>query len=293
MISKHLVALLLSASCVEQPPVVVSTRVTTTAAVVEKPSPPPLRITVHAPKETPYRAEILGGKPQNVEIVLANDGDEPQDISNLKIAFAARHGATPFRCDVAEAVPPREPSAIPPHETVALQRQLCALPVPGHYVVDVETTIDGATRVASFDYEVHAGEKNVPRVLPHYPQVFAALGGDLAGVRYTRREWESGAYHVILRVTNASTLPEALGHMNMEFRVTKDRHPLACTDTKAIDLPSRLLPGESALVKIPVTCLVDVKGGYDIHAVLDETELAEIHVEVTSDPLLFLPIWPW
>jgi hypothetical protein len=44
---------------------------------------------------------------------------------------------------------------------------------------------------------------------------------------------------------------------------------------------------------VPVTCILDVQGKYEIHAMVGDVELAEIHVEVTSDPLLYLPIWPW
>ena len=164
---------------------------------------------------------------------------------------------------------------------------------PGKYVVDVTTTTGDALRVASFEHVVHAGEKNLPRALDTYPNVYAALGGDLAGVRFTRPEWESGAYKVVLRITNASTVPVPLGDTEMLFRVTKLHQPYACTDTKHVTLPRRLQPGESATAKIPVTCLIDVKGRYEIHAMIGEVELGEIHMEVTSDPLLYLPMWPW
>jgi hypothetical protein len=94
-------------------------------------------------------------------------------------------------------------------------------------------------------------------------------------------------------MTNASTVPIPLADKDMVFRVTKLHQPFACTDTKHIDLPKRLEPGGSAIARIPVTCILDVKGQYEIHAMIGEIELAEIHVEVTSDPHLYLPIWPW
>jgi hypothetical protein len=284
--------LALTVACVQpSPPRAVSSVLTTSATVVE--SEPPITVTVHGPPTTPYRSDILGSKPQNVAIDITNDGDRPRDVSDLRIAFAARRGPTPFRCETSEAVPPREEKTIAPHATATFERQLCSLPLPGKYVIDVTTTTGDAIRAASFDFVVHAGERNVPRKVDAYPGVWAALGGDLSGVRFTRPEWESGAYRVVLRVTNAGTAPTSLVDTDMIFRVTKLHQPFACTDTKHIDLPKHIGPGESAIAKVPVTCILDVKGQYEIHAMIGEVELAEIHVEVTSDPLLYLPIWPW
>jgi hypothetical protein len=119
-------------------------------------------------------------------------------------------------------------------------------------------------------------------------------------MKFTKPEWKSGAYRVMLRVTNAATVEAPVGPATMLFHVYKDQRPLACTDEKPVDLPAKLAPGESAVVSIPVTCLVDVRGMYQIHAALSfprdegkETELAIIYVEVTSDPLIYLPIWPY
>ena len=60
---------------------------------------------------------------------------------------------------------------------------------------------------------------------------------------------------------------------------------------------AELEPGESWLAPVPVTCLIDVKGRYDIHAAIEtddeETPLADLSVEVITDPLLYLPIIPW
>ena len=285
--------LALTMACVQQapPPVAVASVPLTSATIA--PSPSPITVVVHGPPVTPYRSDILGSKPQNVSIDITNDGDRPRDVSDLRIAFAARRGATPMRCKSPEAVPPREDQTIAPHATATFERQLCSLPLPGKYVIEVTTTTGDATRKASFDFAVVAGERNVPRAIAAYPSLFAALGGDLSGVRFTRPEWEEGAYKVVLRVTNASTVPVPLRDTEMIFRVTKMHQPFACTDTKHFDLPARLEPGDSAIAKIPVTCILDVKGKYEIHAMIGDVELGEIHVEVTSDPLLYLPIWPW
>jgi len=146
---------------------------------------------------------------------------------------------------------------------------------------------------------VRGGERNVPRALASYPNLYAAMGGNLTGVKFTQPEWKAGAYHVVVRVSNGSTVEVPLGDAQMIFRVTRDNRPLACTDTKPVDFPERLAPGDTATASIPVTCLIDVKGHYQIHANLAfnrdevETELGVIHVEVTSDPLLYLPVWPY
>ncbi len=271
--------------------------VTTTGAEIS----PPLSVTVIGKPSAPYRSEILGSKPEAVELVIANGTDEPRDVSPIGVSFRARRGAVRVRCDSPTELRPRDPNVIAPHATIKIMRELCSLPLPGHYEIDVMSSfgVAPAARVGSFGFDVTRGERNVPRALASYPQLYAAMGGNLTGVKFTQPEWKAGAYHVVVRVTNASTVDVPIGPAQMIFRVTKDNHPLACTDVKPVELPARLASGESATASIPVTCLIDVKGEYQIHANLAfardelETELGVIHVQVTSDPLLYLPVWPY
>ena len=151
-------------------------------------------------------------------------------------------------------------------------------------------------RAGSFGLEVVARNTRVPQPIDGRPGLYVAMGGDIAGVRFTAAEWASGTYHVVLRFTNGGTTDVPLGGANAIFRVTKDKQPLACSSTHALALPDRLPPGEAVYeVNVPVTCLIDVKGRYNIEASVAmgdgtrEATLGELGVEVTSDPLLYLP----
>jgi hypothetical protein len=274
-----------------------SAPVTTTGAEITA----PFSVTAVGKPSAPYRSEILGSKPEAVELVITNGTGVPRDVSPIGVSFLARRGAVRMRCDSPTDLRPRDPNVIAPRASIKIMRELCSLPLLGHYEIDVMTSFGNApaSRVGSFGFDVTGGERNVPRALASYPQLYAAMGGNLTGVKFTQPEWRAGAYHVVVRVTNGATSEVPLGAAEMIFRVTRDNRPLACTDTKPVTFPARLGPGESATASIPVTCLIDVKGQYQIHANLAfardevETELGVIHVEVTSDPLLYLPVWPY
>jgi len=264
-------------------------------------SHPGLRVAVEAPSEAPYRATLLGSNPQTVKLTFGNVGTTPWDLSNARVAFDVRRGAVRIPCAARNDLPRHELRVLPPGQTTTVLRDLCSLPLPGDYVVDVRVALktDGEPqRAGSFSFVVTAAGPNVPHEIAEQPGLFAAMGGNLTGVRYTQPEWQSGAYHVVVRLTNASTNPIRLPHpAQVVFRVTKQGHPLACTATYDLPLPAEVDAGESAARSVPVTCLVDVQGKYDIHASLamggEETRLANLGVEVTSNPLLYLPILPW
>jgi hypothetical protein len=259
-----------------------------------------LELDVHVASSGPYRSEVLGSKPEPVTIEVKNPSDYTRDLSSPLLTFIVRRGATPIRCAPGGGVPAQDPTSVAPGASATFLRALCVLPLPGHYDVRVVASFGGRpARATSFAFDVVPTQKNLPRPLASYPNVLAALGADLTGMKLTRPEWQSGAYRVGLRVTNTATVPTPLGDATMIFRVTKEGRSLACSDTKPVKLAPRLAPGESATATIPVTCLVDVEGRYEIHASLVfardgvETELGEIFVQVTSDPLIYLPIWPY
>lgn len=261
---------------------------------------PELRVGVRAPASAPYRVSILGSDPQTVELTLGNAGRAPLDVDDVRVSFEVRRGATRIPCAARTVLPTHEVPTLGPGRTTTLARELCALPLPGEYSVDVLLALARDARPAragSFSFVVRPVGRNVPRAVPDEPGLFAALGGDTTGVRFTRPEWKAGAYHVVVRLTNAGTNAIALPPSQVVFRVTKHGHPLACTAMHAIALPAALASGESVARSVPVTCLIDVQGQYDIHASLAtsdaETHLADLSVQVTSDPLLYLPIIPW
>jgi hypothetical protein len=259
-----------------------------------------LRVAVSAPASAPYRATMLGTKPETVEIDVANVGAQPYDLSGARVSFRVRRGPVRIPCAARNDALVRAPRVLQPGQRAVLARDLCSLPLPGEYVVETFLDLAGDAapeHVGTFSIEVRARGPNVPHPVAEEPGLFAAMGGNVGGVRFTRPEWASGAYHVVVRLTNASTVPLALEAGQVVFRVTRSGHPLACTATHDLAVPARLAPGESFAANVPVTCLIDVKGKYAIHASLAmggaETPLGGLGVEVTSNPLLYLPVWPW
>lgn len=261
---------------------------------------PSIRVEIHAPHASAYRATIVGSRPETVELAIGNAGIDPVDVGGADLTFEVRRGPVRIPCEARNDVPKREARLLLSGQKIVLMRELCSLPLPGDYTVDAILALPGrkAEHVGSFPLFVRANGTNVPREVKGSPGLFAALGGDTTGMRFTKVEWASGAYHVIVRLTNGGTVPVRLPQAQVVFRVTLAGHKLACSSTHALAPPSGLAPGESWLSRVPVTCLIDVKGRYDIHAALamddePETPLAELSVQVTSDPLLYLPIIPW
>lgn len=262
-------------------------------------SDPAVRVAIRAPRETPYRPTIVGSRPVTVQLELGNAGATPIDLAGARLVFEVRRGAVRIPCAARNDIPEREPVELSPGHKAVLVRDLCSLPLPGDYDVAAWLTLPGTppAYAGSFPIGVVARGPNVPRKVARVPGLWAAMGGDVTGMRFTKPEWASGAYHVIVRLTNASSVPTLLGPAQVVFRVTQHGHPLACTASHDLVMPDGLAPGRSWVQSVPVTCLIDVEGRYEIHASLamgdEETPLGDIAVEVTSNPLLYLPVIPW
>lgn len=261
-------------------------------------SRPSIRLEMHAPKATSYRPPIVGSRPVTVELAIANAGAQPVDLAGADLSFDVRRGPVRIPCASRNDMPARQTPHLMPGERTTLTRELCSLPLPGEYRVDAYLTLPGGSRehVGSFPLVVVAHGSGLPRAVAGAPGLFAAMGGDIAGIRYTREEWASGAYHVVVRLTNASTTPVHVGPGHVVFRVTKQGHPLACSSTHDVETPGSLGPGATWVAQVPVTCVINAKGKYDIHAALalerEETPLGDLSVEVTTSPSIYFII-PW
>lgn len=262
------------------------------------PSHPSVRVEVRAPEATSYRPPIVGSRPVAVELAIGNAGAQPVDLAGADSSFDVRRGPVRIACAARNDMPERQAPHLMPGQTTTLTRELCSLPLPGEYRVDAYLAFPGGPRehAGSFPLVVLAKGSSLPRAVARAPGLFAAMGGDIAGIRYTREEWASGAYHVVLRLTNASTTPVHVGSGQVVFRVTKEGHPLACSSTHDVETPDSLGPGATWVTQVPVTCVLDAKGRYDIHAALalerEETPLGDLSVEVTTSPTIYFII-PW
>jgi hypothetical protein len=267
------------------------------------PAHPALDVTVHGPAKTPYRVGLLGSPPERVDIAVRNTTDEPHDISKVRVVFQPRRDGVPMACPELDDVPLREAHWIRPAETVVFERELCSLPLLGRYEVDVMLGFgarDALVNAGAFAVDVVGDHRHVPETIAGHPGLFVAMGGDVAGLRFAAAEWRSGTYHVVLRFTNAGRDRIDLGGAQVFFRVTKDSKTWPCSSAHEVTLPPALEPGHEVTANVPVTCIIDIKGRYTVDASVTlageehETPLGELGIEVTSDPLLYLPqLPPW
>jgi hypothetical protein len=270
-----------------QPP-----QITAPLASVTTAQAPRVDLDVRAPAEVRYHRAALESEPVEIAVRIDNATDRVVDTSALVIDVIAHLANTTVACRRVEDDLAREPQ-VAPHTSLTLTRNVCSLPVVGDYALDVVTTLDGATEHHSLGLRV------VPDSGVVHARVDAfvvAMGGAPLQMRYTAREWQAGAFRIGIRMTNLSPRDAVTGNARITFSVTKDGQPLSCTSTVAIALPSLITSGRSAVVSVPVTCVIDVRGKFDIAAEFTLGEAAPVslgscRVEVTTDPQIYLPHW--
>src|SRR6185312_13263158 len=142
-------------------------------------SNPAIRVEIHAPRVSAYRAATLGSRTETVELAIGNAGTEPIDLAGAKLSFDVRLGAVRIPCAARNDVPKRESPALQPGQRAVITRDLCSLPLPGDYAVDARLALPGhePEHVGSFPLTVGAHGPNVPRAVQDQPGLFAALGG--------------------------------------------------------------------------------------------------------------------
>jgi len=124
------------------------------------------------------------------------------------------------------------------------------------------------------------------------PGPFAIVTGDNAS-----RPQGSAAqpgYAVVIGIVNASPRAVGLPGTRVLFRVTRVGSSLPCMDEPvAVHAPSKLDPGQTYVERVPITCVMNKPGTYDIDSALlvgddgREAALGRVRLTVSNDPLLF------
>jgi hypothetical protein len=255
--------------------------------------------------QTSYEPTALRAVPSPVVVELTNTGDETVALGTVRLSYYATRDAVVFPCDGAPSPPDgaREPTSLRPHESFGFERQVdCLLPLPGRYEVQVFVGYgnDGATRdlVGSFSLTVVATPRS-PQAYPSRPGLFAAMIGRQVTRPLSPEAWARGDYHVILAVTNAGPAPVAVGRGHLALVVNKRGSPLPCSGaSEPVVFPELLMPGATATATAPLACAPAVEGSYEIAGRLglegspEELEVGRFGLEVTRDPLRFVPM-PW
>lgn len=250
---------------------------------------------VHAPSELRYRSDVLGSELAEIAIDVVNGTDRVIDASAISVDARARFGATSMPCRLRDEHVGRASQWIAARTTATITRNLCSLPLVGDYTIDVTTAYAGVTASHPVALRVVPTHDVMPARVDASAFV-VAIGGAPKQLRYTARDWQSGSFSVALRVTNVTPSIASVPAAQITFRVFKEHQPLSCTSTHAVDLPSALEGGASAFANVPVTCVIDVRGTFDIEpeiafAGFAPLALGSFHVEVTSDPQIYLPYW--
>lgn len=273
------------------------------------PFAPSLRVEVHGPSQSPYVAESFGALTRTVVLSVTNDSDERKPLPRLWAHYTALREGIPFRCSPSQAgiVKGSEPSALEPHQTFSIERELaCLTPLPGAYQVEVRVSagkepaaFEDAERVGSFVLRV-LDSPAAPRPIAALSGVFVGMGGARVTRPLSRAGWQAGDYRVLVIVVNAGRRAQPLGRITLSFETTKQGAGLPCAgESEPLKLPAELAPGAVEFLRIPVTCAPSEPGKYEIAGrLLLESGFAasvgSIHVEVSENPMLFSPEpWPY
>lgn len=248
-----------------------------------------------------YRPSALGLAGHHVGIALQNTTGGYLELGELRATFTARREGVEFPCRAAvgHASGEREPRRLRPWEGYVFERDLdCQLTLPGRYTIAVTLTLGGAVPVTlpslSLDLEGRGGQ--VPQAHPGVPGLWAMLSGDHNARPLSAEGFAKGGYAVVVAVVNGGPRPLALRGARLLFRVYRVGTPLPCMDEPVtLRPPAVLRPGESHFERIPVTCVMNKPGTYDIDSVLlvdqdpRELPLGRTRVTVGADPNVVFP----
>jgi hypothetical protein len=254
-----------------------------------------LRVRLLARKTLPYDPSTFGLGGTFVGIELTNVSKARVEVDVPHATFVALREGVAFPCepmvDADHGV--REPSALDPGATFAYRRQLdCHLALPGTYTIAVRLALGHVepVPVGEVRIELVARGPRVPRPHASMPGLFAMVSGDSA----SRPQGDAkGGYAVVVALVNGSARPIDLPASRALFRVTRVGTALPCMDEPvALHPPARLAPGATHVERVPVSCVMNKPGAYDVDAALlvgqeRESAMGRVRLSVSEDPLLF------
>ena len=265
------------------------------------PGRPGVWVRVVSETSLPYRVSALGVAGHHVGISLQNTTHGYVELGELRVTFSARREGVPFPCRplVGAAGGEREPSRLLPFEGHVFERDLdCQLTLPGRYTIGVQLTLGGGAPIAlpelPIDVEPRGGR--APQQHPGVPGLWAMTAGDKNARPLSAEGFARGGYAVVIALVNGGPRPLPLRGARVLFRVTRVGTPLPCMDEPvSLKAPLALAPGESHFERIPVTCVMNKPGTYDIDSALvvdpdpRELPMGRTRVTVGADPNVIFP----
>lgn len=237
----------------------------------------------------------------HVGIAFENTTRGHLELGELRVTFSARREGVEFPCRplVGAAGGEREPTRLRPFEGHVFERDLdCQLTLPGRYVLGVKLSLGGATPIAlpALPIDVEARGERAPQPHPGVPGLWAMSAGDKNARALSAEGFARGGYAVVVALVNGGPRALELRTARVLFRVTRVGAPLPCMDEPvALHPPPTLGPGQAHFERVPVTCVMNKPGTYDIDSALvvdqDPRELAmgRTRVTVGADPTVVFP----
>jgi hypothetical protein len=269
-----------------------------TAAALPPPEAPAptskLTVAIHGPANVAYDPNSLGAAAHTVVLLVANPTHEAVPIGDVRVSYAARRNGVSVPCNENPEPRPRETHVIAAGERVSFVRILdCSMPFPGRYEVRVLASWSDAPlhEVGTLAVDVYDAAHRGPRPILDRPGLLGAIAG--AQVADPTTGWEA-----TIAVLNESAVVQPLGNIRVLLR----SHPLGkslwCTGpTTELAGPRMLAPGAMHVVHTRLPCDLRTAGSYMIQAELQiagsaATEVGELQVRITDDPIELRPLSP-
>lgn len=272
------------------------------AAPSAETSSSPLTVRLTGVSEAKYNPAALGLSAEHIELHVTNPSSSDVDLGAFRVSFQATREGVRFPCSerAVERAVEKEPKVLRARESFRYEREIgCSLPLPGVYTIEVFISLDRSNRrfrIGSFSMNLVGSQKNDPRPHPAAPGLY----GSVVGNPFVRPmpPHNSMKYNAVVALVNASPTPIRNLSASVVFRVYKVGQSIPCMESPVpLHLPSVLSPGETFTESVPVSCVLDGLGDYDIVGSLDATtgegeksaDLGRYRLTITNDPLLFTP----
>jgi hypothetical protein len=259
---------------------------------------PPLRLEARAPSTVAFGSTDLGRNDALVAIRVTNEGDAPVLVGDLRVAFEVRRGATAFACERQVSARDFDAASLRPGESFTAETPLrCWTPLPGTYDGRAVVAVGGASAAltAPFRFEVTDPRGDASRPYPTRPGLYVLAGGALQTLPIPDASPEERSYHAVVVLVNATPREMALPPARVRLDVYRSGDPLPCTSQVSLRPVAPIPAGAVDVERIPVTCLRERRGAYEIHAsvAFDDDPPASagrFRVRVTDDLGVIVPI---
>ncbi|MGO8997709.1 MAG: hypothetical protein ACLQVI_30700 [Polyangiaceae bacterium] len=268
---------------------------------------PELYAIVRAPQTFGIDETSLGLNEGAVSVTITNTGRSSVPVGVVGVAFTTWRGDVELPCISQTPDRANDADALAPGESFTATVNLgCWTPIAGNYVSRVFVQLDasdggGKTRgdfAGEIGFAVLDPSDRAAREAPSHRGLFALAGGALRTPPIGELEPAERGYHVTIVFVNAGPRPLALPPVRASLRVYALGSTTPCAGESMVRSLPPLASGAIQVVHLPVTCVRDRQGDYDVVVhVLFEGEgeasgfdVGHVNVRVTRDLDVIMPL---